>query len=78
MKFREGSERLYENFIDVPGSSLKVEIQNQRWAEGSQIPSRDDYTSVVFWYQDQPQGVTLAPFAARTAPSQSAEYAKKP
>ena len=55
--------------------SLKVEIQNQR-ADNGQIPSRDDYASVAFWYQDEARPVTLAPFAQRAAPSQAAEYGK--
>ncbi len=81
LQMDNGRHRMYRWYAANPvrfQSSLKVQIQNQRWAEGSQIPSRDDYTSVVFWYQDQPQSVTLAPFAARTAPSQAVEYAKKP
>ena len=54
--------------------SLKVEIQNQRWENG-QVPSSDDYTSVAFWYQEEPhQGFTLQPFSERTAPSLAATY----
>jgi len=56
--------------------SLKVEIQNQRNEHG-QVPSRDDYTSVAFWYQEEPhRGFKLQPFAERVAPSRAAEYGK--
>jgi hypothetical protein len=54
--------------------SLKVEIQNRRYENG-QIPSRDDYTSVAFWYQEDPhQPFKLQAFNERTGPSQAAEY----
>jgi hypothetical protein len=56
--------------------SLKVEIQNQRYEKG-QIPSRDDYTSVAFWYQEEPhRPFTLPPFAERVAPSKAVEHGK--
>jgi hypothetical protein len=56
--------------------SLKVEIQNQRY-EKVQIPSRDDYTSVAFWYQEEPhRAFKLPPFAERVAPSKAGEYGK--
>jgi hypothetical protein len=39
------------------------------------VPSRDDYTSVAFWYQAEPhQPFALQPFSERTAPSRAAEY----
>ena len=52
---------------------MKVEIQNQR-AQDGQIPSRDDYTSVAFYYLEGTQPVALAPYAERTAPSRAIEY----
>jgi hypothetical protein len=78
----KGDNRMYRWYLVNPvrfGNSLKVEIQDQR-AEGSytfnqQAPSRDDYTSVAFWYQMEPHApITLQPFAERTAPSHAAEY----
>jgi hypothetical protein len=73
----KGNHRMYRWYAANPvrfRQSLKVEIQNQRWDKG-QIPSRDDYTSVAFWYQEEPHGkLLLPPFAERTAPSQAAEY----
>jgi hypothetical protein len=47
-----GQNRMYRWYLANPvrfQQSLKVEIQNQRYEKG-QIPSRDDYTSVAFWY----------------------------
>lgn len=81
IQMENGRHRMYRWYAANPvrfQSSLKVEIQNQRWVDGSQTPSRDDYTSVAFWYQDQPQGVTLQPFSERIAPSQAVEYPKLP
>ncbi len=73
----EPDHRMYRWYLANPvrfQKSLKVEIQNQRWQDG-QIPSRDDYTSVAFWYQEEPHDrLTLPGFAERTAPSQAAEY----
>ncbi len=55
-------------------TSIKVEVQNQRSDKG-QVPSRDDYTTVAFWYQAEPhQSFSLPPFAERTAPSRAADY----
>ena len=69
--------RMYRWYLANPvrfQQSLKVEIQNQRWENG-QIPSRDDYTSVAYWYQEEPHSkLLLQPFAERTAPSQAGEY----
>jgi hypothetical protein len=69
--------RMYRWYLANPvrfQRSLKVEIQNQRYDKG-QIPSRDDYTSVAFWYQEEPhRPFPLQPFADRTAPSKAADY----
>ena len=78
----QGDSRMYRWYLVNPvrfARSLKVEIQDQR-AEGNysferQTPSRDDYTSVAFWYQTEPHApITLQPFAERTALSHAAEY----
>jgi hypothetical protein len=54
--------------------SLEVEIQNQRYQNG-QVPSKDDYTSVAFWYQEGAHAAPpLEPYASRVAPSQGATY----
>jgi hypothetical protein len=74
-----GVNRMYRWYLANPvrfQRSLKVEIQNQRGDKG-QVPSQDDYTSIGFWYQEEPhQAATLPPFAERTAPSQAAQYKK--
>ena len=74
---RDGQNRMYRWYLANPvrfRHSLKVEIQNQRYEKG-QTPSRDDYTSIAFWYQEEPhQAVALQPFVDRTAPSQAVEY----
>jgi len=72
-----GRHRMYRWYAANPArfhGSLKVQIQNQRFADGRQTPSRDDYTSVAFWYQEGALGVTLQPFAERIAPSEAADY----
>jgi hypothetical protein len=75
-----GQNRMYRWYLANPvrfQQSLKVEIQNQRNEKG-QVPSRDDYTSIAFWYQEGPHHpVSLQPFAERTAPSRAAEYTKE-
>lgn len=78
IQMEDGKNRMYRWYFANPvrfQKSLKVQIQNQRWAD-SQVPSRDDYTSVAFWYQEQPRGVALQPFKERVAPSRAAEYVK--
>ncbi len=73
----QGNNRMYRWYLANPirfQQSLRVEIQNQRYDKG-QIPSRDDYISVAFWYQQEPhQAFTLQPYKERTAPSQAVEY----
>jgi hypothetical protein len=58
--------------------SLKVEIQsiftpgNDPFRAGA-----DDFTSVAFWYQEEPhQSFGLQSFAGRTAPSKASNYQK--
>ncbi len=75
----KGNNRMYRWYLANPvrfRDSLKVEIQNQRM-EAGQIPSRDDYTSVAFWYQsDRKQPVSLQAYADRVAPSKAKKYSK--
>jgi hypothetical protein len=77
----KGNNRMYRWYLANPvrfQRSLKVEIQNQRWDNG-QIPSRDDYTSVAFWYQEEPhRSFKLQPFGERIGPTRAAEYKKEP
>jgi hypothetical protein len=74
----EGKNRMYRWYMANPvrfQKSLKVEIQNQRAEGGAQVPSRDDYTSVAFWYQEGAHPASaLPPYAERVAPSRAAEY----
>jgi hypothetical protein len=58
--------------------TLKIEIQNQRVLNGQQVNSSDDYTSVAFWYQEEPhQAFRLPPAAERMAPTRAATYEVK-
>ena len=74
----EGGNRMYRWYIANPvrfQKSLNVEIQNQRYEGGAQVPNRDDYTSVAFWYQEGASPASaLPPYAERVAPSRGAEY----
>jgi hypothetical protein len=74
----EGKNRMYRWYMANPvrfQKSLKVEIQNQRAEGGAQVPSRDDYTSVAFWYQEGAYPASaLPPYAERVAPGRGAEY----
>lgn len=75
----QGDNRMYRWYVANPvrfQKSLQVEIQNQRY-DGGQIPSREDYTSVAFWYQDRAGPVALQPFPQRVAASRAAEYGEK-
>ena len=70
-----GNNRMYRWYLANPvrfQSSLKVDIQNQHDNGTPTITDADDYTSVAFWYQEDPhREVPLTPFAERTAPSQA-------
>jgi hypothetical protein len=73
-----GRNRMYRWYVANPirfRESLKVEIQNQRY-ERAQVPSNDDYISVAYWYLDRIQPVSLAPYSARTAPTNAASYGR--
>jgi hypothetical protein len=69
--------RMYRWYVANPvrfQHSLKVEIQNQRVIPGKVAPSKEDYTSVAFWYQEDPhQHFALPSFSERTAPSLAAK-----
>ncbi len=72
----KGKNRMYRWYIANPvrfQDSLKVEIQNQRWA-GAQVSSKDDYISIAFWYQQGAQPITLQPYKERLATTKAARY----
>ena len=75
-----GKNRMYRWYGTNPvrfQKSLKVVIQNQRNEAHQQIPSKDDYTSVAYWYQNGAYPApALQPFRERTAPTQAVTYAK--
>ncbi len=68
-----GVNRMYRWYVANPvrfQSSLKVEIQNQHDNGKPATTDADDYTSVVFWYQEGPHAVTPLPsFSERLRPS---------
>jgi hypothetical protein len=72
----KGNNRMYRWYLPNPvrfQKSLKVEIQDI----GDFGPGSDDYTSVAYWYQEEPhQPFTLQPFAERTAASKAREGKK--
>ncbi len=78
----EGQNRMYRWYLANPvrfQKSLAVEIQNQRYDDGKQVPSHDDYTSVAFWYQEGSHPAPPLPaYRERIAPNQSAEYPRSP
>ena len=73
----KGGHRMYRWYLANPvrfQQSLKVEIEDIR----DMGPGADDFTSVAFWYQEEPhQSFSLAPFAERTAPSRAREKETK-
>ena len=73
----DGKNRMYRWYLANPvrfQKSLVVDIQNQR-AQGGQIPSQDDYTSVAFWYQEGAHPAPpLLPYVERVAESKGATY----
>ncbi|MES2661068.1 MAG: glycoside hydrolase family 172 protein [Verrucomicrobiota bacterium] len=67
-----GVNRMYRWYMANPvrfRNSLKVEIQNQHDNVNPTTPAdADDYTSLAFWYQEDPQKVAALPtFKERTA-----------
>ncbi len=80
IEMENGRNRMYRWYYANPvrfKDSLKVEVQNQRLEDG-QVPSKDDYVSIAYWYQDEPQAVALLSYKQRVAASEAAEYPKKP
>jgi len=77
IQMENGHNQMYRWYMTNPvrfQETLKVEIQNQRWEKG-QTPSRDDYISVAFWYQDDcKEAIELAGYGERTAPSKAIDY----
>jgi len=67
--------RMYRWFVANPvrfQKSLKVEIQNQHENGKPTAEDADDYTSVAFWYQEEPhRPIVLPAFAERAAPSRA-------
>ena len=77
-----GNNRMFRWYLNNPvrfRQSLKVEIQSVYSPSNAPFrPGSDDFTSVAYWYQEEPhQPFGLQPFAERTAPSKAADY-KKP
>jgi hypothetical protein len=72
----KGDHRMYRWYVANPvrfQKSLKVEIQDIR----NFGPGSDDFTSVAYWYQDEPyQEPPLQSFAERTAPSKASVETK--
>jgi hypothetical protein len=75
----EGKNRMYRWYLANPvrfQESLKVAIQDQRY-EGGQVVSEDDFTSVVFWYQEGAHGSPrLLSYGERVAGSRGATYGR--
>jgi hypothetical protein len=73
----QGKNRMYRWYIVNPvrfQTSLKVQIQDQRYQNG-QTPSSDDLTSVAFWYQEGAHAAPeLLPYKDRIARSRGATY----
>jgi hypothetical protein len=73
-----GRHLMYRWYVANPvrfRESLKVEAQDQRFADGRQTPSRDDVTSVAFWYAEGAHPAPALPaFQERTAPSRAERY----
>ena len=74
---RDGANRMYRWYVANPvrfQRSLKVQIQNQHDNGQPTTHDADDYTSVAFWYQEEPHQVfTLPSFKERTASSNAGE-----
>jgi hypothetical protein len=82
LQMEGGLNRMYRWYLANPvrfQKSLKVEIQNQRAEGGGQVPSRDDYSSVAYWYQEGAHAAPPLPaYAERVAPSRGADYPPRP
>jgi hypothetical protein len=75
LQMEKGDNRMYRWYLANPvrfQQSLKVQIQNQHNDGTPATSDADDYTSLVFWYQEEPhQPFTLQPFGERCAPSRA-------
>jgi hypothetical protein len=74
-----GNNRMYRWYLVNPvrfQQSLKVEIQSIfSPSNGPFQPGADDFTSVAYWYQEEPhQSFALQPFRERVAPSKAVSY----
>jgi hypothetical protein len=71
----KGNNRMYRWYLANPvrfQGSLRVEIQNQHDNGMPTTTDADDYTSVAYWYQEDPHTAAPLPmFAERTAPSRA-------
>jgi len=77
----QGNHRMYRWYLANPvrfRTSLKVEIQSILTRDNKPFePGSDDFTSIAYWYQEEPhQALILQPFAERTAPSKAINYRK--
>jgi hypothetical protein len=74
---QDGVHRMYRWYLANPvrfQQSLKVEIQNQHINGKPTTTDADDYTSVAFWYQEEPhQALGLPSFEERIANSNTSE-----
>jgi hypothetical protein len=75
LQMERGDNRMYRWYIANPvrfQQSLKVQIQNQHANDRPTTADADDYTSVAFWYQENPHpSFTLQSFLERTAPTRA-------
>ncbi len=75
LQMDHGDNRMYRWYVANPvrfQRSLTVEIQNQHENGRPTTTDADDYTSVAFWYQEEPhQPFGLPSFAERVAPSRA-------
>jgi hypothetical protein len=73
LQMEKADHRMYRWYLANPArfqESLKVQIQNQHNNGTPTTSDADDYTSVAFWYQEEPhQPFTLQPFRERSAPT---------
>jgi hypothetical protein len=73
LEMENGDNRMYRWYAANPvrfQQSLKVQIQNQHQNGTPTTSDADDYTSVAFWYQEEPpQRSPLQSFGERTAPT---------
>jgi hypothetical protein len=75
LQMERGDNRMYRWYIANPvrfQQSLKVQIQNQHANGRPTTADADDYTSVAFWYQENPHPTfTFQSYIERTAPSRA-------